>query len=188
MQLPFALAANNVAHQAAPAGIESGGRLVQNHQVRFVQQRLRQADALQHSLGELAHLLATVVAEPDELEQRIPTMRSRERAPRGHAVKPSVHAEQFFSAKPIVEAEVFGEEADAAPDLNVADWRTEYISRSGSRRYQTQQHLHRRAFAGAVRSKKTKDLAAANFQRQAFDRDLLAEDLAQAASLDGEIG
>src|SRR5487761_1590942 len=53
----IALLANPVAHQLAPGWIQAGGRLVKEEYFRVIDDRLRQADALHHSLGETADRL-----------------------------------------------------------------------------------------------------------------------------------
>ena len=45
--------ANDVAHQPAPYGVETRSGLIQDDQFRLIEQRLRQADALEHAFGEL---------------------------------------------------------------------------------------------------------------------------------------
>src|SRR5207245_1084252 len=60
---------DDVANQAAADGIETGGGLVQKDEFRIVQQRLGQADALQHALGEVAQPLVSMRGEPDQVEK-----------------------------------------------------------------------------------------------------------------------
>ena len=54
----------------APAEwIEARHRLVEEHDLRLVDQRLRDADALHHALRELAQLHPPLGADPDVVEQ-----------------------------------------------------------------------------------------------------------------------
>ena len=57
------------AHVAAAERIEPGHRLVENHQLGLVDERLRDADALQHAFRELAQLQAALGADADLVEQ-----------------------------------------------------------------------------------------------------------------------
>ena len=43
---------NNIAHETAPHRIEPRRRLIEENQVGLVNQRLGQADALEHALGK----------------------------------------------------------------------------------------------------------------------------------------
>ena len=63
------------AHVAPAERIEPGHRLVEDHQLGIVDERLRDADALQHALGELAQLQAPLGADADLVEQ--PAARAR---------------------------------------------------------------------------------------------------------------
>ena len=54
---------------AAAERVEAGHRLVQNHEVWIVEDRLCDANALQHALGELAELRPPFTADADLIEQ-----------------------------------------------------------------------------------------------------------------------
>jgi hypothetical protein len=64
-----ALGLNNVADHSAAKGIEARGWFVEENQFRVVEQGLREADTLQHSLGELLQALVTVRRESHEVEE-----------------------------------------------------------------------------------------------------------------------
>ena len=55
---------------AAAERIEARHRLVEDDQLRIVDERLRDADALQHALRELAQLQPPLGADADLVEQR----------------------------------------------------------------------------------------------------------------------
>ncbi len=55
---------------AARVGIEIAGRLVGEHELRLVDERARDRDALQFAAGELARHARAAIAEPDRLEHR----------------------------------------------------------------------------------------------------------------------
>ena len=48
--------ADNVAHQSAAHRVEARGRFVEEDQLGFVEERLRQPDALEHPFGKRAQL------------------------------------------------------------------------------------------------------------------------------------
>src|SRR6202166_5478867 len=48
-----ALRADDVANEAPPHGIKSGGRLIEKNQLWLMNQRLGQSNSLQHALGEI---------------------------------------------------------------------------------------------------------------------------------------
>src|ERR1700694_639610 len=64
------LSVNDIAHQAATHGIQTGCGLIEKNKFRFVDERLRQADALEHSFGEAAQPSFTMRGKADELNVR----------------------------------------------------------------------------------------------------------------------
>ena len=66
----IALRFYDVANQETAHWVETGRRLIQKDQLRIVQQRLCQADPLQHTLGEITQPLVGVVGETDYLQKR----------------------------------------------------------------------------------------------------------------------
>ena len=63
-------AAHELENVGARLDVEPGGRLVEQQQARAVQQRARDLDAPHLAAGEMAHLVARPVGEPDAGEQR----------------------------------------------------------------------------------------------------------------------
>jgi hypothetical protein len=55
---------NQIADLLASDRIQSGHRLIEDNQFRIVDQRLRQADTLQHAFGEFSQLPGTCLREP----------------------------------------------------------------------------------------------------------------------------
>ena len=72
---------NQRAHVAAAQRIEAGHRLVEDHELGIVDQRLGDADALQHALREFSQLQPALGADADLVEQT----RRRARAARRRA-------------------------------------------------------------------------------------------------------
>ncbi len=60
---------NQVANFARAGGIDARGRLVEHDQVRFLDERLRESDALEHALGITAQPPIARVLQADEIEQ-----------------------------------------------------------------------------------------------------------------------
>ena len=113
----FALRANDIAHQAAAHGIESGSGLVEKNQFRLVDQGLRQADALQHALGEILQALVAVRREADQVDQRRHTVAQ---GGGGHAGEAAMQMEEFGGREPFVEAKILGKKTDFAAYLDIA--------------------------------------------------------------------
>ena len=80
---------DDVAHQQPAQRIEAGGRLVQEHESRLVEQRLRQPHALQHALAVAAQRAIGRVDEVHAGQQPIDAGVQRDAAqPIEAAVKP----------------------------------------------------------------------------------------------------
>src|SRR5436305_13789813 len=71
--------ADDLAKSLCPHGIEPVRRLVENHELLVMQERLRQSHALKITLRELANLLPPVLGEPQLIDERFDT-RANERA------------------------------------------------------------------------------------------------------------
>src|SRR3989442_844401 len=67
----IAKAENQRADVPASQRIETRHRLVEDDEIRLVQKRLRDADALQHAFGKLAQLQPALGADADFIEKRI---------------------------------------------------------------------------------------------------------------------
>src|SRR5262245_5937873 len=64
-----AQADDQVLHPARAERVEAGGRLVEDHQLRIVDQRLRQPDALPHAFGILFENALLVAGQADRFDQ-----------------------------------------------------------------------------------------------------------------------
>src|SRR5262249_6196348 len=129
--------------------IEAGHRFVENHELRIVDERLGDADALQHALREFAQLEATLGTDPYLVEQT-----SGARAPLS-AVVPEEAGEirqQLFGGQVIVEVRVLRQVADAPLDVEVANRPAEDFRSPARRIDQLHQQLERCRLAGAVRT------------------------------------
>ena len=98
-----------LAHLARALRIESGGRLVEQDDVRLVQQRARQRDALLQALREMGGGVAGAVAHVERVERCV------HRPLRiGQPVQPRVDEQVLPHVQAFPEAWRFGEEPDAA--------------------------------------------------------------------------
>src|SRR5713101_7102227 len=142
---------NNVAHFASADRVQSRHRLIQNHDIRIVQYRLRQPHALQHAL----HAFLPVS--------------------RGQVVKPREIIEQFRRRQIIVEVRLLRQITDVPVHFHVADRLAEDSRVARGRENQSHQELDGRRFAGAVRPDKTKHFAGLDLHVQPFERRFFLE-------------
>ena len=63
---------DQILHFAAADRIKAGGRLIENHEVRIVDERLRQADAALHAFGKFADGARLRFAEADHFQKVVP--------------------------------------------------------------------------------------------------------------------
>ena len=69
------ISASRLRKRLRSSGIEAGGRLVDDHQPRIAEQRLRDAEALAHAAGERAELALAHVPQIDLLQQCLDRLR-----------------------------------------------------------------------------------------------------------------
>ena len=100
-----ALSAEDVAHQAASHGIQPRGRLVQEYQLRVVNQRLGQPDTLEHALGKVGQTFVPMRCESHQFKERGNTIAQRARR---HAGEAPMQFQKFACRQPLVEAEILG--------------------------------------------------------------------------------
>ncbi len=101
---------DQVAHLAPADRVEPRHRLVEDHQLRIVLDRLGQPEPLHHALRELAQRRAAATAESDALEgvtHLLPALGG------GHALEPAVEIEELLGGEVVVEVGVLGQVADA---------------------------------------------------------------------------
>src|SRR5450759_1010404 len=177
-----ALCADDVANHAAPHRVEPRCRLVEEDNLRLVNQRLSQAESLQHALGKAAQATVSVLRDANELEHlRNPSTQSAG----GHAAQSSVQMEELRGGEPVVKPKVLWQKANLPARINVARGRAEHLGVAARWSYQAEEHLDRRALARAVGPEKAEDLTAIHRQRQTVNRDARSEHLAKVTRLDG---
>ena len=144
------------AHVAPAERIEPRHRLVEEQHLGIVQQRLRDADALQHALGVLAQRQAALGADAEPIEG------GRDALPpigRRHAEQPPVVVEQLLGGQVIVEVRVLRQVADAPADGDVTERPAEDLGVAAGGKHQLHEQLQRGGLAGAVRTEKAEDVA-----------------------------
>ena len=154
---------------AAPERIEPRHRLIEEDQFRLVENRLRDANALQHPFGKLPQLQPTLRADAHVVQQlRYASL------PRGATItkQGSKVFEQLLGGEIVVEVRILWQVPDAAPDLDVADRAPQNLGPTGCRVNQLHQQLERGGLAGTVWSEEAKDLPFTDFERQCIERDI----------------
>src|SRR6185436_6295721 len=152
---------------AAAERIQARHRLVQEHDLGIVQQRLGQAHALQHPLRELAQRKAPLGADAEAIERLADALPA---VGGGLAEQPPVVVEQLLGGEVVVEVRVLGKVADAAPDRDVAERAAEDLGLAAGRKHQLHEQLERRRLAGAVRAQEAEDVAGGDVDGQAIER------------------
>ena len=177
----FGEAVDLVPELAPGLGVDAGGGLVEQEQLRLVQDGGGQRQALLPAARERPRELALAVGETQPLERfghPLPTS--------VHGVEPGDEAEILLDAEILVEAEALGHVADLAldrprlPDDVVAE--TGAAAAVG--RQQPAQHADGRGLAAAVGAEEAADLAALDLDGEVVDHGARAEALDQAAGID----
>jgi hypothetical protein len=155
----IALGANNIPHQPPAHGVESRCRLIEKDQFRLMNQRLRQADSLEHSLGEFLQAFVAMRRKPYEIDEGRNAV--AERIGR-HAREASVKSEEFRSRKPLIESEIFGEETDFPAHFDAPGGGAQHKCFAGARFHESEKHFYGRAFPGAVGTQEAENFSPAH--------------------------
>jgi hypothetical protein len=146
-------------------------------------ERLGQANPLEHAFGKALQALVAMRGEPDQIYKiRDALAQSR----RLHAAEPAMKLQKLGCRQPLIKTEIFGQESDFASDFDLARWRSENEGFTATGADQAEQHFYGCALAGSVGTEEAKDFAARNIQRQVLDGDLIAKHLAQISRFDGK--
>ena len=170
---------------AACFGIHAGGGLVEQQQLRRVQQTCGKRKPLLPSARQRAGKLCSPGSETEAIERRFHCVVAF-----GHRVHPRDEVEVFFDRQIFVEAEALRHVADFPLDLRRVG--ANIVAKAGSLagvgRQKPAQHADRRRLAAAVRTQKAEDLAALDANREIVDDGVPIEALGQAAHVDGGVG
>src|SRR5712692_4997388 len=147
---------NQITNVARTGGIDTGGRLVQHEQLRFVNQRLSEADALQHAFGVRAQAPIARIRQADQLEQLVGTLsQSRATEPAEFSEK----AQRLFPGEIFVEVWVLRQKADGFTAFDQTAVASENFCSSVRRRNQAENNFERCAFSGTVWPKQSINVA-----------------------------
>ena len=160
--------------------VDTGGRLVEEEQLRLAGQSPGDQDPLLLSTGERRDAVAGPVRQSDDLERLVDggSVATTER-PQQPSVRESPGRDDLPDRRRYAGAgaAALGDEADAPPVVEVLERRAEEAERPGRQRPEPGQRPHQRGLAGAVGSHQRHELTGAHRQvdpaqdRPAGDRD-----------------
>src|SRR5208283_4217873 len=147
---------------APPHRVQPRHRLIQKHQLRIVQDRLRQPQSLQHALGELPQLHPRRIAQSYPFEhllhpRRAPFCRKSRKLP--------IIVEQFSRAQMVVEVGLLGQKSNLRFHPRIVHIQPQNPRGSSGREYQPHQELEGGGLARAIRTEEAEHLSL--FDRQA---------------------
>ena len=151
-------------HLTAAERIEARHRLVEEHDLRLVEERLGQPDALDHALRILPEPQPPLGAKAHIVEDAGDA--GGEIRPAETEQAPEI-AQQFLGGEVIVEIGILGQEADALFHREIAHRAAQDAGRAGGGIEQLHQQLQRGALAGAIRAEKSEHLALVHREREA---------------------
>ena len=147
--------------------VEARGRFVEDQQIRIVDERLGEADAARHALGEFAERPVGHVRQTDHLQQFVDALTA---GPVVETEEPSVVIERLPGVEELVEVGLLGQEPDAFLDQDVGGRLAEDGELPPRLVQQPQDHLDDRALAGAVGAEQAEDLVGVDLQVNVIDR------------------
>ena len=159
---------DQVSHLEDLLRVKTDGRLVEDHDLGISHQSLRDTDALLIALGKVADQSALHVTELDNGHDLVKMRDTLQ----GTALQLIYEIQILLHCHIGIKRRLLGQIADHAlcfdrilSDIHAAD-----RCRTGGSRQKARQNIHRRTLARAVRSKKTDDLALADFKRNVVQR------------------
>ena len=184
---PAAQVAEVVPEPGAQDRVDAGRRLVEEQQLRVVDQRRSQCEAPLHPARALGELLAPVGAQVDEVEQVLePAAPPAQRHPvdGGDERQVAPHAQRREQHR------LLGHVADPRPRRHAEVDRilAEDADRAAARRGQADQLADERGLAAAARADEADDRAPVDGQVDPVEHDLVAERLHQTLGHDDRVG
>ena len=173
---------DQVADVAVRDRVKARRRLVEEQQLGIVDERLRDADALEHAFGERAQRLLAGSLQADHLQQLVHAL-LLDRA--GQAEQAAVEADHFRSGHMLIEVGRLGQVGDLLLDINVAGGLAQNQDLARRREDQAQQSLDGRGLARAVGAEEAENLALVDIQADVVDGGDLFVLLDQVLDLDG---
>jgi hypothetical protein len=124
-----------------------------------VNQRLRQTDSLEHSLGEFLQALVAMRRKPYEIDQGRNAVAQHIGR---HAREASMKSQKLRGRKPLIESEIFGEETNFPAHFNAPGGSAQHKSFAAARFDKSEKHFDRGAFPGAVRTQEAENFSPAD--------------------------
>ena len=180
----ISFAADNVPDEVTTHGVEAGSRLIKENQFRLVDQSLRETDALHHAFGKAPETAVAMRSEADEIEISGNTLAQLRRS---QSRKAAVKRKEFGGGEPVVETEVFGQEADFAADFDVSERTAEDLGLAAGGFDQAEKHFNGGAFARTVGAKEAEDFSTTDLEGEPAYGDLGTELFAKAGSFYGQV-
>jgi hypothetical protein len=163
--------------------VQPGGGLVEDQDLRLVDERAGDRQAALQAAGQRVDLVPGPVRELDEIEQRVGPLPDD---PAGQAEVPAVDEQVLPDGQLDVEGVLLGDHAEPGPDRGPVPDRIE--AEDGHlavrRRRDAADHPHRRGLSRAVRPQEAERLAAVQVEIDPVYRREIPEPLGQAARTD----
>ena len=160
---------DQVADLARARGIDPGGRFIEHQQPGFLDERLREADALEHALRVAAEAAVARVFEPDQL-QEFPGAVAQLGA--AEPADFAVEEERFLAGEDICRnkgSPAGSRRPRGSPPSGCRARKSPCVPVVGE--HQAEHDLHGGAFAGAVRAEQAVNLAGLDVEREVPDGD-----------------
>ena len=175
-------AAHEPEHLTLSARVEPERGLVEEYDLRFVDERPRDTEPLPHPSTVGADWRAAAVAQPGFPQQRCG---DGARALPAVSVKAGVVAQVLLAGLPVGVAGTLGQHADPPADVRGTRMRDSRDDERSARRCQDGgEDADGRRLPGAVRAENAEDLAPLDREGEVFDRDEIAVLLAHALCFD----
>ena len=164
--------------------VDPGGRFVENHQVRRMDQRAHQTEFLLHAAGQLLHWPVAEAVQPGHAEQGL--LAFGQHVGR-HQPQPGKEVDVLLDRQ--VAVQVLPQPLRHQPEPGLdglrrplrVDAGAEHVDTAAVEGQHAGHRLHQAGFAGAVRADQAENLAPGDIEVDAIDRHGLAIALAEAA-------
>ncbi len=176
-----------VPHHVPGLRVQAGGGLVENQDLRFVDERAGDGQAALQAAGQRVDLALGAVRELDEIQQRGGPL--ADDAP-GQPEVPAVDEQVLPDGQLHVEGVLLRHHAEPGADRRAVPDRiaAEDAQFPAGRRRHAADHPHRGGLTRAVRPQEPEGLAAVQVEVDPVDRGEAAEPLGQAAGPDEDLG
>src|SRR5690606_12804920 len=175
-----ALLEEDLAHFFSANGIETAEGFIEDEKVGIAHQRLREADALLHPLGEPPDGPLSRMRQAHALDQELTSRSSRIARESGAATG---QGENLHGKEARVKRRMCGEITDASEAVRAIVIDAEHRDAAFGGEDQAEETLERGGFAGAVRAKESEDLAALDLEIDAVEDIDFALEKARAKGL-----